>query len=425
MGFFTPLCRVIQRPESDPVSEEANQMTQKYLIPALSLCVLGLILSTEQMVGSQSLSEAPAGFDSLTNGFTSQATFNRGRVLFERRFLTAEGLGPTYNTQSCAECHANPVTGGSSQVADLLSGKFDGTNFIDHPGDSLINDRAIDVSIQETVIDGNDVRSLRTSLNTLGAGFVEGIADETLLAISNNQPESMRGLVIMVPVLEADGALRAGRFGSKDQHASLLSFAADEYLNKIGITSGLRPTENTSNGVSVSRFDTVADPELSMKDLRATATFIRSTKAPPRNEQLAKSPDALAGAQLFTSIGCAVCHVPTITTAPAGAVINGGAFIVPPELGNKIIRPFSDFLLHDIGTGDGIVQNGGQPTRNTVRTIPLWGLRARDRLMHDGNARTFNDAILAHAGQATEVTNNFQALSSDQKRQLLTFLRSL
>jgi CxxC motif-containing protein (DUF1111 family) len=400
-------------------------MLRRFLIPALSLCVLGLILSNERMVGSQSLPEAPAGFDNLTNGFTSQAIFNRGRGLFERRFLTAEGLGPTYNAQSCAECHANPVVGGSSQVTDLLAGMFDGTNFISHPGDSLINDRAIDVSIQETVLDGNDVRSLRTSQNTLGAGFVECIADETLLAISNNQPESMRGLVIMVPVLEADGALRVGRFGSKDQHASLVSFAADEYLNKIGITSALRPTENTSNGISVSRFDTVADPELSMKDLRANATFIRSTKVPPRNEQLAMSSDALAGAQLFNSIGCATCHVPTITTAPAGTIINGGAFTVPPELGNKIIHPFSDFLLHDIGTGDGIVQNGGQPTRNRVRTMPLWGLRARDRLMHDGNARTFNDAIMSHAGEATQVINTFQALSTDQKRQLLTFLKSL
>jgi CxxC motif-containing protein (DUF1111 family) len=400
-------------------------MMKRFLIPALSLCVLGLILSTEQMVGSQSLPEAPAGFDNLTNGFTSQATFNRGLGAFERRFQPSEGLGPTYNTQSCAECHANPVAGGSSQVTDLYAGMFDGTNFINHPGDSLINDRAIDVSIQETVLDGNDVRSFRTSLNTLGAGFVECIADETLLAIANNQPATMRGQVIMVPVLEADGARRVGRFGWKDQQASLLSFAADEYLNKMGITSPLRPTENTSNGVSVSRFDAVADPELSMKDLRATATFMRSTKVPPRNEQLAISHDALEGAQLFNSIGCAVCHVPSITTAPAGTVINGGAFIVPPELGNKNIRPFSDFLLHNIGTGDGIVQNGGQPTRNQVRTMPLWGLRVRGRFMHDGESLTFTDAIMRHAGEATETTNNFQALSSDQKRQLLTFLRSL
>lgn len=108
-----------------------------------------------------------------------------------------------------------------------------------------------------------------------------------------------------------------------------------------------------------------------------------------------------------------------------GTLINGGAFRVPPALGNKIIHPFSDFLLHNVGTGDGIVQNGGQSTANKLRTPPLWGLRTRNRLMHDGNTLTRNDAILRHAGEATGVTNNYRALSNTQKNQLITFLNSL
>src|SRR4029077_12422561 len=132
-----------------------------------------------------------------------------------------------------------------------------------------------------------------------------------------------------------------------------------------------------------------------------------------------------AGQNTFNQIGCATCHVATITTSPAGTVINGGAFTVPAALGDKTIHPFGDFLLHDVGTGDGIVQNGGQGTRNMVRTAPLWGMRSRDRLMHDGDTLTRKEAILRHGGQATSVINNYQALSPAQKSQLITFLNSL
>jgi CxxC motif-containing protein (DUF1111 family) len=98
---------------------------------------------------------------------------------------------------------------------------------------------------------------------------------------------------------------------------------------------------------------------------------MRATKVPPRDAAIAATDDARAGAQPFNQIGCAICHVPTITTAPAGTSVNGGTFVVPPALGNKVIHPYSDFLLHNVGTGDGIVQNGGQSTANNLRTPPL------------------------------------------------------
>jgi CxxC motif-containing protein (DUF1111 family) len=378
------------------------------------------------MVDSQSsATEAPTGFDNQTNGFMSRAAFNRGRRSFEARYEVADGLGPVYNAQSCAECHQNPVSGGIGQITELLAGSFDGVNFVDHPGGSLINDRAINADTQESVLPGNDVQTFRTTLNTLGDGFVECIGDETLVEISNSQPAAMRGQVIMVPVLEAGGALRIGRFGWKNRHASLISFTADAYLNEMGITSPLQPTENTSNGRSVSDFDSVPDPELKALEIHPVSSFLRSTKAPPRDVQLAATAEAMAGAQLFDSIGCAMCHVPTIVTAPAGTLINGGAFTVPQELGNKTIHPYSDFLLHDIGTGDGIVENGGQSTRNKMRTSPLWGVRTRTRLMHDGLSLTRNDAINRHRGEALPSSNNFQALTPAEKNQLITFLRSL
>jgi CxxC motif-containing protein (DUF1111 family) len=114
-----------------------------------------------------------------------------------------------------------------------------------------------------------------------------------------------------------------------------------------------------------------------------------------------------------------------MTTAPAGTVINGGSFTVPDSLGNKIIHPFSDFLLHDIGTGDGIVQGGPPDTRTKLRTSALWGLRMRPRLMHDLRSLSLADAVGRHHGEAEHVTKRFSSLTDAQKQQLFTFLNSL
>ena len=394
----------------------------------LSLLPMGLLMPIALMQSP----EAPTGFDGLSNGLTDQAVFDADRVVFDEIEEIDEGLGPLYNARSCGGCHENPVSGGISQVTELRAGHFNGSTFVDHPGGSLINDRSINAGFQERVLGGNEVRSFRTSLNVLGDGFVECIDSNTLVAISNNQPANMRGQFIQVPVLEANGALRGGRFGWKNQHASLVSFSADAYLNEMGITSPLQPNENTSNGRSVADIDEVADPEdppapgfPDGADIGAFARFMRATKAPPRDADLAATSDAIAGSSLFNSVGCGTCHVRNITTAPAGTVINGGAFTVPAALGSKVIHPFGDFLLHNVGTGDGIVQNGGQSTRNKVRTAALWGMRTRDRLMHDGETLTRNEAILRHAGEATGVINNYIALSNTQKSQLITFLNSL
>ena len=226
-------------------------------------------------------------------------------------------------------------------------------------------------------------------------------------------------------MLEARGAVRVGRFGWKNQQASLLSFSADAYLNEMGITSPMQPVENTSNGRSIGDFDDVPEPEDVGDDVQLFADFMRSTKAPPRNLTLANTPDAQAGGRIFVRIGCAICHTPSIATARAGTQINGGMFTVPAALGSKIIHPFGDFLLHDIGTGDGIVQNGGPGSRNKVRTAPLWGVRTRGRFMHDAASHSFADAIARHGGQAAGARASFNALSNADRNRVLLFLSSL
>src|SRR5262245_48472297 len=248
------------------------------------LFVLGISspLFMNNSVYSQSAPEAPTGFDNLSNGSVTQAVFDADKLIFEEREGIDEGLGPLYNATACVDCHQNPVTGAISQITELRAGHFNGVNFVDHPGGSLINDRAIEANIQERVLGGNEVRTFRTSLNTVGDGFVEAIDSNVLLATANGQPAGQAGTFIQVPVNEANNAVRGARFGWKNQHASLLSFSADAYLNEMGITNPFDGTngasENDSLGRSVAAFDTVADPEDEGEDVEAFAQFMRQTR---------------------------------------------------------------------------------------------------------------------------------------------------
>jgi CxxC motif-containing protein (DUF1111 family) len=257
---------------------------------------------------------------------------------------------------------------------------------------------------------------------------VESIDDNALISIANGQPNlsngEIQGEAIQVPILEAPGQTRVGRFGWKDQHGSLLSFTADAYLNEMGITSRLKPTDFTT--VCKSKADPEDTPDaLGMANIDHFAQFMRGTKVPPRDSTLSATADAQAGQKTFENIGCNICHVESITTAPAGTPLNGGTFMVPDALGNKIIHPFSDFLLHDIGTGDGIVQAGPQDTAAKLRTAPLWGLRMKARFMHDLESLTLENAIARHGGEAKHVKRSFQNLTASEKKQVIAFLMTL
>jgi CxxC motif-containing protein (DUF1111 family) len=249
-----------------------------------------------------------------------------------------------------------------------------------------------------------------------------------LLNIASNQANVSGGIIhgeaIQVPVLEAPGQTRIGRFGWKDQHSSLLSFIGDAYLNEMGVTNRLKPVDSTR--VCKVKFDPEDTPDaIGMDAIDHFAAFIRGTKVPPRDLTLAATPDSQVGQMLFESVGCNLCHVESMTTVPVGTVVNGGMFTVPDALGDKIIHPFGDFLLHDVGTGDGIFQAGPQDTVNKLRTAPLWGVRMKARLMHDLASLTLEDAIQRHAGEARHVTRRFGKLTGTEKQQLITFLKSL
>jgi CxxC motif-containing protein (DUF1111 family) len=413
------------------------------------------------------LPEAPAGFDNKSNGLVDAATHAADQVKFDEIEQISDGLGPLYNAQSCRECHQNPTSGGSSQVSELRvghrgqDGKFAnpeipiarGTEII--KGRTLVNDRAIcpngafpSTEIQERVPDSEKIRTFRVSLNLLGDGFVEAVPDETFENLAKEQCKKSHskicGQVLYVPILEAPGQTGVGRFGWKDQHASLLSFSGDAYLNEMGITNRLQPDEVTNLCNTASEPNDTPGPD-GLADIDRFARFLRATETPARDAQLAQTPKARQGAELFDKVGCDICHVQTLTTAAAGTKINGGTFTVAPALAQKQFHPYGDFLLHDVGTGDGFVvamtEHYGKKmyqitwkklsiseyngAANKIRTAPLWGVRLHSRLMHDGASVTLLDAILRHSGEAAHVTEKFEKLKPAEKEALLEFLRSL
>lgn len=421
---------------------------------SLSATLFALTVIAPTMWSVTAVTEAPTGFAVRSNGFAEEFCRKQGSFrdrlaeitsdspaidADECNFATAleeftgpedaaAGLGPIFNAAGCGECHGTPITGGSSQVVEKRAGFMRNGLFVDPPGGSLIQDRSLNANIQELVPGNADVVALRASLSILGLGFVEAISNRTLEEIRDNQPAAVRGRLISVPVLEKAGQSRYGRFGWKDQQASLLSFSADAYVNEMGITSPLQRDEPSANGASIAAHDFVPpgradEPDDEGVDVALFALFMRSTLAPPPDGgRQARSGN---GSALFDRIGCATCHTRTIVTAAPGTSINGGALKVADALGNRIIHPFSDFMLHDIGTGDGIVQNGGQGTRNMLRTVPLWGLRARGLFMHDAQSLTLLDAIQRHRNQADAARIAFFNLRSDERSQVLSFLMSL
>jgi len=415
------------------------------------------------VVAQQSETEAPAGFTTPTLGLTigpggeligkpgTQSvsngiaeppgdTFALDQAQFERRHDPSTGLGPLFNATACAECHQNGVTGTASQITELRVGHRDAHGKFVNPtvvinggadtisGRSIINDRSICPQAEEHVADSEDIRTLRAVLNTLGDGFVEAVDDRTLLAIAANQPAQSNGMIhgeaIQVPVLEAPGQTAVGKFGWKDQDATILSFSGDAYLNEMGVTNRLKPKDVTSVCKVTSDPEDTPDSR-GLADIDHFAQFIRGTQVPPRDTALAETADAITGEYLFKELGCSTCHVGTLTTGHPGTLINGGAYRVPEALGNKIIHPYGDFLLHDVGTGDGIVQVGPQDTANKLRTVPLWGLHIKSRFMHDLRSLTLSDAIKRHGGEAQQVTSRFNGLTPQEQQQLITFLRSL
>ncbi len=345
--------------------------------------------------------------------------FRDGKDEFEQVQSVASGLGPIFNNVSCVACHSVPAVGGSSPITETRAQRVDGSgNHFELPGGSLFQSDAISPNCRETIPADANVIARRQTTPLFGAGLIEAIPDAQIEAYRAEQaaahPEQA-GLVNHVFDV-ATGMSRVGRFGWKDQQATLLAFGADAYLNEMGITSRLFPAENAPNGNAgkLSACDTVPDPEDTKNDIVAFENFMRMLAPPPRDDddddrgKHGGSP----GRRVFEKVGCEVCHRPGFTAESPIAAING-----------RRVDAFSDFLLHDVGTGDGIIQ--GDAPANVMRTPPLWGVSASAPYLHDGSAATIRDAIRHHGNQGAAARKAFEDLSREEQEALLEFLDSI
>jgi CxxC motif-containing protein (DUF1111 family) len=335
-----------------------------------------------------------------------------------------EGLGPAFNGTSCAVCHNVPVVGGGGLVAEIraASRTADGSFVpLDESGETLFQLFSVPGHACQAVLPPSvTVIARRIPIPLFGAGLVEAIPDEAMLALEDpddRNRDGVSGRAARVVDL-ATGRVRVGRFGWKAQHATLLTFGADAYRGEMGITNDIFPSE-LAMGVSGDRMrvcdpipdpEDVIDPATRRRGIDNFASFMRLL-APvgraPGDER------ARAGEEIFGVIGCAACHVPSFTTAPSA----NRAFDRRP------VPLFSDLLLHDIGTGDGIVQ--GAAAASEIRTPALWGVRFRRPLLHDGSAVTIEDAVRRHAGEAALARAGFARLGDADRLALLAFLSAL
>jgi CxxC motif-containing protein (DUF1111 family) len=376
-------------------------------------------------------------FDAPLEGLTSaeRAAFVRGDAEFGRRFSAAAGLGPAFNNVSCASCHSGDGRGRLENSLFRIGSEAD--DFLVGLGGPQIQDKAIAGYGAEPIPAGVAV-SVRLPPPVFGAGLIEAISEAAILANADEndangdgvsgRPNWVRALDY-VPHTEHNGgtALRIGRFGRKAQTSTILQQTVEAYHQDMGITSEFRPTENRNPLATspVEAHDHAADPEIPTATVQAVVHYLRVLAPPEPGGSSAGGPGAeqpiVTGQSLFTSVGCAQCHVPTLAT---------GAHPIA-ALSHKSVTLYSDLLLHDMG--DALADNrpDGSANGREWRTTPLWGLRLMRQflngqafLMHDGRARTVEEAILLHAGEGLKARNAFAALTPAERAALLAFVES-
>lgn len=335
-----------------------------------------------------------------------------------------EGLGPAFNGTSCAVCHSIPAVGGTGTIAEVRAGRRNARGEFepfDESGETLFHLFSLPTHGCQPIMPSDaGIVARRVPIAVFGAGLVEAIPDDTLIALEDPNDRNGDGVSgragVVVDV--GTGERRIGRFGWKAQHATLLAFSADAYRNEMGITNDLFPHE-MAYGVTADRMracDPIPDPE-DVRDPRTRRRgidnfasfmqFLAPIARGPIDDQVR------SGERVFSAIGCAACHTPVLSTGPSSN----------PLFNRQPVPLFSDLLLHDVGTGDGIRQPPGEP--NELRTPALWGLRFRRPLLHDGSAATTADAILRHGAEAELARRGYERASDTDRAALLAFLRSL
>jgi len=349
-----------------------------------------------------------------------QTWFADGLAAFNRVYTQETGLGPVFNAESCVACHASPAPGGGSNFAVTKFGRDTGTGFdkMIPLGGPLLQAQAIDPMCLETVPPDANVVVERLTTPIFGAGLIESILDEEITKHADPNDDDGDGISGRWHPVQYPGRVRVGRFGWKAQEATLLSFTGEALASEMGVTNSLFPGEQAPNGSATLRdacaaIEGVADPDDDAETGFAAVVSITNFSrllAPPVEQVRPRG----RGWRAFRRARCAECHVARMTT---------GEHTIP-ALENQRIYPFSDFLLHDMGSlGDGLAEGAAQPAE--MRTAPLWGLSLRTHYLHDGRALTLLDAVTAHDGEASEARERFLGMTPSRQAELISFLGGL
>ncbi|MGQ0767166.1 MAG: di-heme oxidoredictase family protein [Gemmatimonadota bacterium] len=369
-------------------------------------------------------------FDAPIEGLTAAelAAFIRGDEEFGRRFSPASGLGPIFNNVSCASCHSGDGRGILSNSLQRIGSP--GDDLLRHLGGPQIQDKAIPGAEPERAPAGTPV-SVRLPPPVFGVGLIEAIPEATILALADPDDRDGDGIsgrpnwvmpADYSPAAEPGSGSepRLGRFGRKAQVSNLVEQVVEAYHQDIGITSDFIVEENANplSSVPVGAVDHAVDPEIPAATVMAVVHYIRALAPPAAGPETGVVSE---GRVLFSSVGCARCHVPELETGTSPI----------PALSNRTVTLYSDLLLHDMGPGLADNRPDGQATGREWRTAPLWGLRLMRRflngdafLLHDGRARTVEQAILLHGGEAQRARDAFAALSPSAKSALLQFVET-
>ncbi len=392
-------------------------------IIVLLLLLTGIIACNKLLPGVPGDDEI---LDGPVAGLTPEqnAVFLRGDIAFnDEVFTAATGLGPIFVATSCGSCHAGDGKGHPfTMLTRFGQTNASGNQFLNSGGPQLQH-RAIPGFQPEQIPAGATSSKFVPPANT-GLGFLDFVPDATLIALSDENDINGDGisgrpnwitipsyaLIRLAPIVQNGKYI--GRFGKKGAAYNLLHQTANAYNQDIGITS-IFESFDTYSGLSI-------DPEISTQRVNDVVFYLQTLKAPVQRNQ--NGGDVQSGRQLFLNTGCGNCHTPQLTTGLSSIA----------ALSNKTFSPFTDMLLHDMGPGldDGYTE--GSATTAEWKTPPLWGLGLSKNsqggqyfLLHDGRARSIEEAIVLHGGEASQSRTRFQQLATAEKAQLIKFLESL
>lgn len=398
---------------------------------------LALVVATEFWACRKMLPMAPEPEEVLAEpleGLTPEQLliFSMGDETFAHAFSREEGLGPIFVQSSCESCHAGDGKGNPfnklTRFAKFQNGTWDP---LYSQGGPQLQPRAISGYAPENIPAGASQASFIPA-NVTGLGFLEAVADSTLLALTDSldlNGDGISGRVNWVlpppffipkPHHVTLNGKYIGRFRRKADAIDLQQQVVKAFKEDIGITSDYDMHDPLNYSISSAGGDNVADPEGPAGRVDQVLFYMRTLKAPPRRN--AHDPEVQQGESIFMQTGCGNCHVPSLMTGPSE--------IAP--LSNKTFHPYTDLLLHDMGPALDDGYSEGNAATSEWRTPPLWGFGLQKDaqggqifLLHDGRAQTVDQAISYHGGEAASARTAFQALSESDKQKLILFLESL